>query len=129
MPVACKLNLPSDGKIKSEFVCSICEICELIRYTCVNKVRSKAKIRNRYNQVPQLTQDTTLERVKNTRKHRIQESQEVSPFIWSTLIRGESKDTVHANMTIHNHQLYRDKICYICKCYLTAFSKRFCEVV
>ena len=44
------------------------------------KVRKKAKIRNEYNQVPHLTQDTTWESDKNTRKHLIQESQEVSPF-------------------------------------------------
>ena len=35
---------------------------------------------NRYNQVPHLIQDTTWESDKNTRKHHIQESQEVSPF-------------------------------------------------
>ena len=40
----------------------------------------KAKIRNRYNQVLHLTQDTTWESDKNTRKHNIQESQETSPF-------------------------------------------------
>ena len=44
------------------------------------KVRKKAKVRNRYNQVPHLTQDTIWESHKNTRKHHIQESQEVSPF-------------------------------------------------
>ena len=43
-------------------------------------VSKKAKIRNRYNQVPHLTQDTTWESDKNTRKHHLQESQEVSPF-------------------------------------------------
>ena len=43
------------------------------------KVRKKVKIRNRYNQVAQLTQDTTWESDKSTRKHHIQESQEVSP--------------------------------------------------
>ena len=40
----------------------------------------EAKIRNQYNQVPHLTQDTTWESDKNTIKHNIQESQEVSPF-------------------------------------------------
>ena len=43
------------------------------------KVSKKAKIRNRYNQVPHLTQTTTWESDKNTRKHHIQESQEFSP--------------------------------------------------
>ena len=37
-------------------------------------------MRNRYNQAPHLTQDTTLESDINTIKHQIQESQEVSPF-------------------------------------------------
>ena len=40
----------------------------------------KTKIRNSYNQIPHLTQDTIWESDKNTRKHYIQESQEVSPF-------------------------------------------------
>ena len=44
------------------------------------KVRKQAKIRNRYNQVPHLTQDTIWESAKMTRKHNTQESQEVSPF-------------------------------------------------
>ena len=45
-----------------------------------NKVRPKAKIRNPFNQIPHLTQDTIWESVTNTRKHHIQERQEVSPF-------------------------------------------------
>ena len=44
------------------------------------KVRKKAKIRNRYNQAPHLTQDTKRESDKNTIKHHKQESQEISPF-------------------------------------------------
>ena len=36
-------------------------------------------LRNRYNQVPYLTKDTTREN-ENTQKHHIQECQEVSPF-------------------------------------------------
>ena len=43
--------------------------------------RKKAKIRNQYNQATHLlTQDTAWESDKNTIKHHIQESQEVSPF-------------------------------------------------
>ena len=45
------------------------------------QVSKKAKIRNRYNQVPHLTQDTTWESDKNTRKHHIQKCLEVSPFL------------------------------------------------
>ena len=50
----------------------------------VVKASKKAKIRNQYNQVPHLTQDTTWESDKNTKqkykKHHKQESQEISPF-------------------------------------------------
>ena len=42
-------------------------------------LRKKSKIRNRYSQVSHLTQDNTLESVKNTRKHHIPDGQEVSP--------------------------------------------------
>ena len=49
--------------------------------TVVNtKVSKEAKIMNRYNQVPHLTQDNTWESDKNAIKHSIQESQEASPF-------------------------------------------------
>ena len=44
------------------------------------QVRKKAKIRKRYNQLPNLTQVTTWESDKNTRKHHIQDSEEDSPF-------------------------------------------------
>ena len=37
------------------------------------KVRKVAKIRNRYNQLPHLTQDTTWESNKNTIKHHKEE--------------------------------------------------------
>ena len=42
-------------------------IC-FIYYATISKLRKKAKIRNRCNQVPHLTQDTTLESDKNTKK-------------------------------------------------------------
>ena len=47
--------------------------------TCVCKVGKVAKIWNRYNQVPQLTQDTVWESDKY-KKNQIYESQEVSIF-------------------------------------------------
>ena len=40
------------------------------------KVGKKAKIRNRCNQLPHLTQDTEWESDKNTRKHCTQDTQE-----------------------------------------------------
>ena len=45
------------------------------------KVIKKVKIRNRYNHVPHLTQDTTWESDMNTLKHHIQQSQVISPFL------------------------------------------------
>ena len=45
-----------------------------------NDQSKEAKIRNRFNQIPHLTQDTTWESDKNTMKHNIRESQEASPF-------------------------------------------------
>ena len=43
-------------------------------------VDSKAKIRNRHNQIPYLTRNTIWKRDKTTRNHNVQKSQEVSPF-------------------------------------------------
>ena len=45
----------------------------------LSKVSKGAKIRNRYNQVPHLTQDTK-EKVTNSQLDTINKSQEVSPF-------------------------------------------------
>ena len=45
----------------------------------VIKVRNRAKIRNRYNQAPHLTQDTN-EKVTTSQLDISNESQEVSPF-------------------------------------------------
>ena len=43
-------------------------------------MKRKAKIMNRYNQVPRLSQDIIWESDKNTIKHHKKERQEVSPF-------------------------------------------------
>ena len=51
----------------------------LYRLRLVVKVSKGAKIRNRYNQVPHLTQDTN-EKVTNSQSNTTNESQEVSPF-------------------------------------------------
>ena len=58
------------------------------------EVRKKAKLRNRYNQVPQLTQDTVWESDKTIKSH-IQESQETSPFQ-----AGDQKDVTHTQDNI-----------------------------
>ena len=49
------------------------------RLGCVNGVSKGAKIRNRYNPVPHLTQHTNG-KVTNSQPDNINESQEVSPF-------------------------------------------------
>ena len=50
------------------------------------KLSKKANIRTQYNELPYLTKETTWESDKNTRKHHIQESREVSPFpLWASL--------------------------------------------
>ena len=78
----------------------------LIHITCVilcclpylfraRQNKKKTKIGNLYNQVPYLTQDTILESDKNTRKHLIQESQEVSPFL-----AGDHKAAWHKQYTM-----------------------------
>ena len=43
-------------------------------------IKKEAKIRNRYNQVPNLTQDNGCESDCYTRKHHIRKRQEASPF-------------------------------------------------
>ena len=48
-------------------------------YRSINKVSKGAKIRNRYNQVPHLTQDTNG-KVTNSQLDITNENQEVSPF-------------------------------------------------
>ena len=49
------------------------------RLSSLSKVSKGAKIRNRYNQVPHLTQDTNG-KVTNSQLDTTNESQEVSPF-------------------------------------------------
>ena len=51
----------------------------LVLYLFVLIVSKGAKIRNRYNQVPHLTQDTNG-KMRNSQLHTTNESQEVSPF-------------------------------------------------
>ena len=51
----------------------------IIKALFVVKVSKGAKIRNQYNQVPHLTQDTNG-KVKNSQLDTTNESQEVSPF-------------------------------------------------
>ena len=69
-------------------------------------VRKKAKIRNRYNQIPHLTQDIIWESDRNTRKYHIQESQKVSPFPAGDHKAARKRQ---GSMTITKHK-YKKKI-------------------
>ena len=68
---------------------------ESVRPELDMEVSKKAKIMNQYNQVPRLAQDTTLESDKNTRKHHIQESQEISLFLAGDHKAGCMTNTKH----------------------------------
>ena len=72
------------GTIQSCCVPSSARLTIDIKYAftflIILKVRKKAKVSNRYNQAPHLTQQTTWESNKNTIKHQTQESQRVSHF-------------------------------------------------
>ena len=68
--------------LKNAIFLKICKLSTLGKISivlCFLKVSKKAKVRNRCNQVPHLTQDTTLGSDKAP-KHHIQESQKVSSF-------------------------------------------------
>ena len=66
---------------------------------CIIKVSKGAKIRNRYNQVPHLTQDTNG-KVTNSQSDTTNESQEVSPFP-----AGDHK--VHINRRAQMHSKHK----------------------
>ena len=63
------------------------------------KVSKGAKIRNRYHQVPHLTQDTN-EKVTNSQLDTTNESQEVSPF-------QEGDHKAHINRHAHRHNKHK----------------------
>ena len=65
----------------------------------VFKVSKGAKIRNRYNQVPHLTQDTNG-KVTNSQLDTTNESQEVSPFP-----AGDHK--AHINRRVKRHSIHK----------------------
>ena len=60
------------------------------------KVRKREKIRNRYNQVPHLTQDTNG-KVTNSQLDITNENQEVSPFP-----AGDHKASINRRARKHN---------------------------
>ena len=61
-------------------VAFLCQVCLFVlHHFKLIKVNKGAKIRNRYNQVPHLTQDTNG-KVTNSQLDTTNESQEVSPL-------------------------------------------------
>ena len=60
------------------------------------KISKGAKIRNRYNQVPHLTQDTN-NKVTNSQLYTTTKSQEVSPFL-----AGDHKAQINRHAQRHN---------------------------
>ena len=68
---------PEDKDIQSNTWIPMLRVERL--YSLYTKVIKGAKIRNRYNQVPHLTQDTNG-KVTNSQSDTTNESQEVSPF-------------------------------------------------
>ena len=69
---------------------------QLFKRLTIIKVRKKAKIRNRYNQAPHLTQDTNG-KVTTSQLDIINESQEVSPFP-----AGDHKASINRRARKHN---------------------------
>ena len=65
-------------------------------YYFLIKVSKGAKIRNRYNQVPHLTQDTNG-KVTNSKLDTTNESQEISPFL-----AGDHKAHINRRIQMHS---------------------------
>ena len=73
-----------------------CSVLYLSDCTIIIRVRKRAKIRNRYNQVPHLTQDTNG-KVTDSQLDITNESQEVSPFT-----AGDHKASINRRTRKHN---------------------------
>ena len=67
----------------------------------IPKVGKGAKIRNRYNQVPHLTQNTNRKRT-NSQLDTTNKSQEVSPFL-------AGDDKAHINRLTQRHSKHKTK--------------------
>ena len=92
------------------------------------KVRKKAKIRNRYNQVPHLTQDTTWESDKKTQEnitHKRARRPALSQQVTTKLQRTDKKawQTRNMNNKKDPKQLFLDPYFEYCK--YSHASKRF----
>ena len=87
----------------------------------VVKVSKGAKISNRYNQVPHLTQDTDG-KVTNSQLDNTNESQEVSPFP-----AGDHK--AHINRRTQRHSKHKAFIVNVNKCLQPFFPKQYINIV
>ena len=97
------INLHEREELGQDPTCGPC-ICSQTRYQLrypaqYLKVRKGAKIRNRYNQVPHLTQDSNG-KVRNSQLDTTNESQEVSPFP-----AGDHK--AHINRRVQRHSKHK----------------------
>ena len=68
------------------------------------KVKKKVKTRNRQNQEPHLTLNTLWKHDKNTQKHHIKESQEVSIFIADDHKAARKSQNRLGTGTVKNHK-------------------------
>ena len=88
-----------------------CEDIAHLRYDRICKVSKGAKIRNRYNKVPHLTQDAKG-KVTNSQLDTTNESQEVSPFRAGDhkayLNRGSQRHSKH--MTEQKHKRFTEEV-------------------
>ena len=87
-----------NAQVSVIFACKNMLDCIIVK-TCIDRiieVSKGAKIRNRYNQVPYLTQDTNG-KVTNSQHYITKERQEVSPFP-----AGDHKAQINRRAHMHN---------------------------
>ena len=87
------------GGVGAMSKCSKTFIIKIYKELILYKVSKVANIRNRYNQVPHLTQDTNG-KVTNSQLDTTNESQEVSPFL-----AGDHK--AHINRRAQRHSKHK----------------------
>ena len=97
--LSCGIKLCCSNNIRKRiFICHNAESCPIVIIIIVSK---GAKIRNRYNQVPHLTQNTNG-KVTNSQLDTTNESQEVSPFP-----AGDHK--AHINRRLQRHSKHKSE--------------------
>ena len=116
--------------------CLHCVICNSNRlYSLLFKVRKRSKIKNRYNQVPHLIQDTNR-KVTTSQLDITNESQEVSPFPAgdhkASIIRrarmhrnniNDQQKNVSKNILLEGYDMFAKYTCQLI-CYSKTCAKR-----